>query len=293
MTEVFTFRPEDVRSSNHRKMVHQFMDWGTVRVDIVKRTGLERQETNITLDRHSFLINLKGEAKLGEDFIEGKSVGFTPRRPGSLVFIPANHEWKGWDEGDAVGSYLAFSIDASFTEKVLRPEHVRALRPTIGFRDNVIENALQNVGMELRNPDSISMVVAESQAVQIFAQLIRLNGAKPQIIKGGLSSFDLKRVVSIIEDSVSAPPSLEELAATIGLSRRHFFRAFKQSTGKTPHTYLSDYRLKCAVDLLRNANVSATEIALACGFSSSSHFTYAFKRLFGVSPLEYRRRWRR
>ncbi|CUX06707.1 Transcriptional regulator, AraC family (fragment) [Agrobacterium fabacearum S56] len=222
MAPIYEFQPGEVRRSGHKKLIHEWIDWGRVRADIVKRIGFKRQETRLVLEHHAFLINLRGEASVGEDFVEGRSVGFRPRRPGSLIFVPAHHEWTGWDEGDETGAYLILTIDPSFAELALRQEHLAALKPSIGFRNNMIEASLQRVVAELRNPDPISVVMAESQAVQALAHLIRLNGADTEIIKGGLSLAQLRRIFAIIEDRLRTPPSLDELAGAVGVSRRHF-----------------------------------------------------------------------
>lgn len=292
MTEIRDFDPGEARRSDHSTIVHQHLDWGVVRADIVKRTGLARQETHVSAEQHSFMINLQGEARAGEDFVEGRRVAFTPRRPGSVVFLPAHSEWRGWDEGDATGSYLFVSIDSVFIDRAIGSDHLACLQPAIGFRDTIIEACLQRIAVELKNPDPISVIMVESQAIQLFIQMVRLNGLGHEPAKGGLSPFDLKRVVAIIEDRLGDPPSLDEMAGEIGVSRRHFSRAFKQSTGKSPHAFVAAHRLERAVDLLRTTEHSATEIALECGFASSSHFTYAFKRTYGMGPLEFRRRWR-
>lgn len=292
MMETRGFQPDEVRRSDHRTLVHRHMDWGVVRAHFVKRTGLLRQETRIASEEHALLINLQGDARSGENYVDRRRVAFTPRRPGSVVFLPAHSEWTGWDEGDARGCYLFVSIDATFIEQTLGADNVGGLQPAIGFRDGMIEACLQRIVDELKNPDPASVIMVESQAVQIFVQMVRLNGLGLEPAKGGLSPFDLNRVVALINARLANPPSLDDLAAEIGVSRRHFFRAFKQSTGKTPFSYVADTRLKRAVDLLRATDRSATEIALECGFAGSSHFTYAFKRAYGAGPVEFRRRWR-
>jgi AraC-like DNA-binding protein len=289
LTETYGFQLDEVRRSDHSTLVHHHMDWGLVRADIVKRTGLSRQETRVASDEYAFLINLKGEARVGEDFVQGRRVAFTPRRPGSIAFVPAHCEWTGWDEGDATGSYLFVSVNAKFVAGSIGSEHLAGLQPAIGFRNATIEASLQKIGAELKSPDQISVIMVESQAAQLFVQLLRLNGLGIEPAKGGLSSFDLKRVIAVIESRVANPPSLDELAGEIGVSRRHFFRAFKQSTGKTPHAYVAEHRMQRAAGLLRATDLSATEIALECGFASSSHFTVAFKRAYGAGPSEFRR----
>ena len=212
MTETRDFDPGEARRSGHSTFVHQHLDWGVVRADIVKRTGLARQETRVSAEQHSFLINLQGEAKSGEDFVEGRRVAFTPRRPGSVVFLPAQSEWRGWDEGDATGSYLFVSIDPAFIDRALGPDHVACLRPAIGFKDPMIEACLHRIATELKNPDPISVIMVESQAIQLFIHMVRLNGLGLEPAKGGLSPFDLKRVISTIENRLADPPSLDEMA---------------------------------------------------------------------------------
>lgn len=290
--EMRGFRPDEVRRSDHRTLVHQHMDWGVVRAHFVKRTGLLRQETRIAPEQHALLINLQGDARSGEDYVDRRRVAFRPRRPGSVVFLPADSEWTGWDEGDARGCFLFVSIDRTFSEQTLGADNVGRLQPAIGFRDGMIETSLHRIVAELKNPDPASVIMVESQALQMLVQMVRLNGVGLAPAKGGLSPFDLKRVVALINARLANPPSLDDLAGEIGVSRRHFFRAFRQSTGKTPFSYLADARLKRAVDLLRETDRSATDIALECGFANSSHFAYAFKRAYGARPVEFRRKWR-
>jgi hypothetical protein len=82
LSETREFRPDDVRRGDRRTLVHRHMDWGSIRADLVKRTGLARQETQLAPKNHVIMINLRGEAKTGEDFVDGRRVAFTPRRPG-------------------------------------------------------------------------------------------------------------------------------------------------------------------------------------------------------------------
>lgn len=292
MSEMCGFQPDEARRSHRTTIIHQHLDWGMVRADMVTRTGLRRQETRIAVGDYTFLINLQGEARAGQDYVDGRRVGFSPRKAGSLIFLPPFCEWTGWDEGDSTGTYLFVSMDADFVQKTLGNEHQAGLRPAIGFRDSIIEAALQRIATELKNPDPTSVMMVQSQAVQILVQMVRLNEVAHEPAKGGFSPFDLKRVIASMEARLADPPSADELASELGVSRRHFFRAFKQSTGKTPSGYMADLRLKRALELLIATDRPATDIALECGFSSSSHFAYAFKRVHGSGPSEYRRRWR-
>lgn len=286
---------DPIRKSRHASCQYHCGNWGSLRSELVKRTGMTRQETRIARDSHTVLLNMKGEARAGEDFVNGRRVPFSPRRVGSLVFVPANVEWTGWDEGDASGCYLAVTIERDFVDNVLGRSFVLdtdTLMPAIGFRDSTIEMALHRIALETLQPDFVSGTVVEAQAMLLLSQLARSHGAMHTLKKGGLSPFDMKQVDEMIDASALRPMRIGDMARAIGISHFHFDRAFKQTTGKTPRDYIAKRKIDRSLDLLRTTNQSLTDIALECGFSSSSHFSVAFKRAFGVGPAEFRQTWR-
>lgn len=105
---------------------------------------------------------------------------------------------------------------------------------------------------------------------------------------GGLPAWQLKRVVEFIEHHLNQPLTLACMAGITGLSDYHFARMFKQATGYPPHRYVLHRRLIRAQYLLTETLLNMTEIALRCGFGSSSHFSNRFRAETGVSPTEYR-----
>jgi len=77
---------------------------------------------------------------------------------------------------------------------------------------------------------------------------------------------------------------LDVLAAMAGLSTHHFARAFRQSVGMPPHSYLLRRRLQHVEQMLRDTQLPLSEIALAAGFSDHSHLARHFRRVTGMSP---------
>lgn len=81
---------------------------------------------------------------------------------------------------------------------------------------------------------------------------------------------------------------LGDLIAVTGLSRSHFFRAFRCSTGRTPYAFLTDLRVQQAAEVLATTRRSVTDIAAAVGLDATQ-LTHAFRKRHGVSPVAYRR----
>jgi len=101
------------------------------------------------------------------------------------------------------------------------------------------------------------------------------------------SSF-YQEVLLLVERNYIRPDyGVEELAAALGLSRIHLNRKLKAEAGTSPSTMLKEVRMKHAIALLDEGRLSVAEIAAACGFSTPSYFSTAFREYCGKTPSEY------
>lgn len=112
---------------------------------------------------------------------------------------------------------------------------------------------------------------------------------RPPVVKGGLSPHMLKHILQWIDAHLSEPLTLACLAQQTHLSEYHFAHMFKHSMNIAPHTYVMQQRLKKAHDYLSHSQISLTDIAILCGFSSAAHLSQRFKKDFGYLPSVLRK----
>jgi AraC-like DNA-binding protein len=99
----------------------------------------------------------------------------------------------------------------------------------------------------------------------------------------------LERLFLFIHENADNPKiTLEQAADTAALSKFYFTRYFKEWTGQTFHTYLVRLRISRVEEYLINSDLSITDIAFKCGFSSLKTFNRLFKTYIGISPSDYR-----
>jgi AraC family transcriptional regulator len=105
---------------------------------------------------------------------------------------------------------------------------------------------------------------------------------------GGLSGAQLRRTLEYIDEFLDLQLAGQEIASVAGLSKYHFGKAFRRSTGITLHGYVLARRMRRSQVLLARSDLPFSAIAQAAGFSSQSHFTSVFTTRVGTPPSSYR-----
>jgi AraC family transcriptional regulator len=163
----------------------------------------------------------------------------------------------------------------------------------IGIEDRGIRLTLAAIAQEIEAPGLNSRLYIDSLLVLLLTLLMRCASnfaapRQPAYVKGGLQNWQLKRALELLETEGTKTPSLADLAEPLRLHPTYFCRAFKQSIGLSPHRYFLEHRVNRAKEMMKDPKRTLTEIALDCGFSSSSQFSVVFKRITGMPPRGYR-----
>jgi AraC-like DNA-binding protein len=106
----------------------------------------------------------------------------------------------------------------------------------------------------------------------------------------GFPLWRTRRIVAYVDEHLRSTIRIDDLARITGLSKSHFFRAFKATFGEPPLSYIAGRRIEQAKELMLTSDDMLCSIALTCGFCDQSHFTRVFRRVMGCSPQSWRRR---
>jgi AraC-like DNA-binding protein len=128
----------------------------------------------------------------------------------------------------------------------------------------------------------------EALGKSVVMRLLRLK--LPQSKSNALPNWRLKRVEGYIDAHITELVSLEDLAASAGLSRMYFAAQFKAATGYRPREYVLSRRIEHAKGLMLQSDAELVEVALSAGFCGQAHFQTVFKRFVAETPAQWRKR---
>ena len=166
-------------------------------------------------------------------------------------------------------------------------------RPGVGIEDPVFKHLALSVMPAFAHPERASRLFVDHVTLTVAVHISTTYGlAKPRhhVARGGLSSWQKRRALELIDAHLDGALGIIELARSCRLSSSHFTHAFKQSTGRTPHQWLTYRRIEKAKGLLRDATLPLVHVGAECGFANQSHFTRVFTIVAGTPPGEWRRR---
>ena len=223
----------------------------------------------------------------------GKSVVTATARPGVVTIIPAGSRAR-WDihrPMNVVQLYLPQSTLDRIADDATISTPGELLERT-GHPDPIISRLLLSAADVIESSETLDTLFRQQLTDVIATRLLTTHAGSPTAFErttGGLSPLALRRAIERLHSDSDTDISLAALASDAGVSRFHFCRAFKQSTGLSPHAWLRQHRLDQAKNMLRDTDVAVVSVAAALGYSSQTAFAAAFKKLTGETPSDWRR----
>ena len=223
----------------------------------------------------------------GEGIMETRDGSF-PIREGSVILLKPNlwHRYrplkdKGWKE-----HYVGFVGEAA--EKMIHSSEILNNSPVIqiGFDESILHN-FQEIFNHVKTEKPGYHQICAGLVMYTLGQIISIK--KNENFKHSQIEKAIQKACLIIRDNPARNLNIEELARELYTNYSLFRRAFKKYTGLSPMQYHTSLRMKQAVHLLTNTDLSVKEISFNLGFCSVFYFSKLFKEKTGRTPSDYRK----
>lgn len=233
-------------------------------------------------DHHVIVVHLGGRLDRMEcEFAVGPSGPVLPAR-GDIWLIPAACRYAALAQGERA-EFVEFSVPTALLADA-------PLAARVKHRDDVLFRAAARLADLVRGPDDdLARMASHEVGDAIERHLGACYGYRDRGVRHrALSASDRNRLADAVRGQLDAEHNLGALAALVGMDVRRFTDAFHDAFGVSPWQYVMRARLDEAARRLWYGREPVTEVALATGFASPSHFATAFARRFGVAPTRYR-----
>jgi AraC family transcriptional regulator len=239
---------------------------------------------------HVIVINIS-HSITGEYKKEGRFQRLFKER-GAISLFPSHQPFSQRlkVERGAFGNVLFLALNPVFISRVAEGLELDADRIELIEKRRSTDPTLHHIAMALRagvqTGAALDRMYGEGLSTALAVHLLREYGAAVLVPKryGRLPRAKLARAVEYIQDQLDADLTVSGIAQAVGMSRYHFTRLFKESTGQSPYQYVVEARVRKAKELLTTGKFTISEAAFHVGFADQSHLTRHFKRVFGLPP---------
>ncbi|MBS0251538.1 MAG: helix-turn-helix transcriptional regulator [Proteobacteria bacterium] len=214
----------------------------------------------------------------------------------SLLTHARESDWNWADPVTVQHLYISTSKISDIASEVLEKDITYVeLQDLVRTDDKVLLYLIKSLIDEQCSGALGGAIYVESLTNQIGIHLLRKYSSefreRPQA-PGGLTCAQAKRVREFIHENLDNSISLADMAQVVNLSVFHFVKQFQKKFGCAPYAYVMAQRLDRVKQLITDEPISLKVAAAQCGFSDQSHMTRVFRRVFKITPGEFRKQMR-
>lgn len=278
----------DLTLERRTKVVRAHVETSSHLVEYVETTNPVDYEFSVRSDRHYLafhdLVFHDGMMRVeGEKSRRGRDLRQT------LTFFPAGIAVEGWCKPTArPQGFMALYIDPEAVPEALLQQPCWS-RPDIYFQSPALLQVFAQLREVLQGRLPFREILVESLgqvAVATFASL-HAGGGRPDRADRKLEPADMRRLDAYLRENIARDIRLDDMAGVLGLSKFHFIRCFRATTGRTPYRSLLDLRCEVAVEMLKSGRASG-EAAVAAGFDNAAQMSRSLRATLGLLPRDLR-----
>lgn len=267
--------------------------WSSVLIRVARRNDSSGYASLGVLPHPRIMLVTRGSVAVRRR--DGGDGGSAQLMPGKAWLVPAgeplSYDWARAGQGAREMTTIVLpAAELVATADALRRRRrgPADLPKVMLIEDRVVRSVLVELSHAMAS--GVDELYAQSSAAFLLAHLLSHYGTgAPGSLAAGREDARVRTAIEFMRASLSLPVSLADIAASAGLSPYHFLRVFRTVTGMPPLRFLTRMRIDAARRHLQDGDLSVTEIAALCGFSSASQFSTAFRRETGLAPREFRR----
>ncbi len=169
----------------------------------------------------------------------------------------------------------------------------------------IIEESKKTFDLPYSNPDLKKMELLErptlggQQLIKNLLEILLINVMRNEtekensnetfLLKEDFDGYVTKRIIEILNENVNGNLSIKDLCETLNYNRSYLFRQFKATTGRTIMAYFTNLKIERAKKLLRETDMTITQISEEFAFDAPNYFSKTFKKITGYTPLQYKK----
>jgi len=247
--------------------------------------------TDLVAPFHAFLMNVS-DHDITWEISSGDSVKKVLMEPNQIFFNPANVPFSR-----CTADYYEFILVLIEPEKMISPAQIVpdncTFTETYHIKDPNLEHIFKLLLSEIQAGNQNGKLFIEN-IVSVLAFHLVKNYSKeqsPRLINNinGFTGKELEKAFYYIDKNLSEKFKIENLADEFGTDKFSFIKRFKSSTNVTPHQFIIKKKLERSKNFLKEDSLSLTDITYMLNFSDQSHFSNSFKKMYGMTPLEFRK----
>ena len=223
-----------------------------------------------------YIISGKGTYVCGEEVYQIKA--------GDLFIVYPNQIVSYYADKDDPWQYCWVGFNGTEAQRLIDLTPFRPNRLILSLCDDSIQRSMMDIYDARGNKPTDEM----NMIGRLYLFLSKLIDLKDDVREeSDITSTYIENALKFIQYNYSHSIDITNIADSIGISRSHLYRVFIKHLGLSPNDYLTQYRINRACSLLRNSDLTISNIANSVGYDDPLYFSRVFKKIKGVSPSLY------